>query len=433
VLTVSAPEQSPNYDRRAVLSFAMKFQQYTSPVMAKAVEDTAFYRYTRLLSLNEVGGDPRRFGTRIGKFHRANAERAAQFPHAMLATATHDHKRGEDTRTRIDALSEIPTIWDRAIRRWNRTNARKKGLVDGVPAPTENDEYLLYQVLIGTFPPGWFDGGLPAAEERENYAERIRAYLRKAMREAKFRTSWTNPNLPYEDAALGFVTAILGGDRETPFLRELRELSRECATVGAVSSLAQTVLKLTSPGVPDIYQGCEFWDLSLVDPDNRRPVDYPLRERAIAAMRERVERGEEAQLAADLLDRWRDGAVKAYVTWRLLHLRREYPATFSSGGYRALETAGARPEHLVAFARDDIVVVVPRLVRRLIERIDGSPKLKFGDERVLLGPAAATRYVNRFTGKTVEVSEGPGGLGIDARALFADFPVAVLVPDLQPP
>ncbi len=428
VLTIEAPEQSANYDRRAVLSFAMKFQQYTSPVMAKAVEDTAFYRYTRLASLNEVGGDPRRFGTSVAEFHRANAERAVQFPHAMLATATHDHKRGEDTRTRIDALSEIPTIWDRAIRRWNRATARKKGLVDGVAAPTENDEYLLYQTLIGTWPTEWFDG-VPAGPERDVYVERICAYLRKAMREAKFRTSWTNPNVPYEDAALGFATAILSGDRETPFLRELRELARECATVGAVSSLAQTVLKLTSPGVPDVYQGCEFWDLSLVDPDNRRPVDYPLRERAIADMRARVERGETAALAGELLERWHDGAVKAYVTWRLLHLRREERATFASGEYRALATTGSHAEHILAFARGEIVVVVPRLARRLLEHMDAPPKLSFGAERIVLGSAAPARYVDRFTGAAIDVSNGTEGPSLEAGTLFSSFPVAVLVPE----
>jgi (1->4)-alpha-D-glucan 1-alpha-D-glucosylmutase len=427
VLAATAPEESANYDRRAVLRFAMKFQQYTSPVMAKAVEDTAFYRYVRLVSLNEVGGDPRRFGTPVAEFHRANLERAAKYPHAMLATATHDHKRGEDTRTRIDALSELPGNWDRTIRRWNRANARRKKIVDGAPAPTENDEYLLYQVLLGTWPATWFDGDAPPPQEREPYAERIRAYLRKAMREAKFRTSWSNPNLGYEEATLDFASALLGGDPELGFLRELRELALECATLGALSSLAQTVLKLTSPGVPDIYQGTEFWDLSLVDPDNRRVVDYALRERTVAAMQDRVARGEIAGLAAELLARWHDGAVKAYVTWRLLHLRRDHRETFSGGAYRPLETTGARADHLVAFARDDIVVVVPRLVRRLIERTGGTPRVVFEDERVHLGSEGPSRYVEWLTGRTIEVAGGPGGRSIDARTLFETFPAAVLV------
>ncbi|MBD5656257.1 MAG: malto-oligosyltrehalose synthase, partial [Candidatus Eremiobacteraeota bacterium] len=283
ILSVTAPEMSSNYDRREVLRFAMKFQQYTSPVMAKAVEDTAFYRYVRLASLNEVGGDPRRFGTSVAAFHHENADRAAAHPQAMLATATHDHKRGEDTRTRIDALSEMPGLWDRAIRRWSRANERRKTEVDGSLAPTDNDEYHLYQTLIGTWPTEWLERDDVDENEREQYIVRIEAYLRKSLREAKFRTSWTNPNVAYEDAALGFARDSLTSKRgSAAFLREFRMFARECATIGALSSLAQTTLKLTSPGVPDIYQGCEFWDLSLVDPDNRRPVDYDARAATIA-------------------------------------------------------------------------------------------------------------------------------------------------------
>jgi (1->4)-alpha-D-glucan 1-alpha-D-glucosylmutase len=181
--------------------------------------------------------------------------------------------------------------------------------------------------------------------------------------------------------------------------------------------------------VPDIYQGCEFWDLSLVDPDNRRPVDYPLRERAIADMRARVDRGETAALAGELLERWHDGAVKAYVTWRLLHLRREERETFASGGYRALQSTGPRGEHLVAFARNDIVVVVPRLARRLIEHMEAPPKLTFGSEQIHLGESATTRYVDRFTGATIDVTNATGGPTLAAASLFANFPVAVLVPE----
>ena len=428
VLTVAAPEQSANYDRREILRFAMKFQQYTSPVMAKAVEDTAFYRYVRLVSLNEVGGDPRRFGRSPAEFHRANTERAERYPQTLLSTATHDHKRGEDTRTRIDALSELPGVWDRAIRRWNRLNARRKVEVDGAPAPTENDEYHLYQVLIGTWPANWLGPPGPSAAERAAYLIRICDYLRKAMREAKFRTSWTNPNVAYEEAALNFARAILDDERETPFLRELRELAWECATIGAVSSLAQTTLKLTCPGVPDIYQGCEFWDLSLVDPDNRSRVDYPLRARTIEAFRERVERGESAALARELVDTWHDGRVKAYATWRLLHLRRERSRTFGrQGGYTTLETSGSRAEHLVAFARDDVVVVAPRLVRRLLEHLD-SPKHVFTDERIVLNPGAPRTYTDRFTGAAHSAKIDAEAPFLEARELFADFPVAVLEP-----
>ena len=426
-LTAATPEQSSHYDRREVLRFAMKFQQYTSPVMAKSVEDTAFYRYVRLASLNEVGGNPRHFGTPPDEFHRDNAARAKHYPHAMLATATHDHKRGEDTRTRIDALSELPDLWDRAIRRWNRYNARRKTIVDGAPAPTENDEYFLYQVLIGTWPTQWLGGAAIEPADREVYLERLRGYLVKATRDAKFRSSWTNPNIAYEEATCNFATEILAGD-ESPFVRELRELARQCAAIGATSSLAQTTLKLTSPGVPDMYQGCELWDLSLVDPDNRRPVDYALRMRMVEAFRARCERGESEALARELVAAWHDGRIKAYVTWQLLHLRQERRETFLDGGYIPLSASGSHAHNLLAFAREDIIVVVPRLVRRLLERIEGPPVVRFAEERIALPASAAERYVDRFTGAAFDVRTEGTKRSLSAGDLLERFPVAVLVP-----
>jgi (1->4)-alpha-D-glucan 1-alpha-D-glucosylmutase len=433
VLTVALPAQSANYDRREVLRFAMKFQQYTSPVMAKAVEDTAFYRYVRLLSLNEVGGDPRRFGTNPSAFHRANAERADHHPHALLATATHDHKRGEDVRTRIDALSEMPGLWDRSIRRWNRLNELRKSTLESGSAPTENDEYMLYQVLVGTWPAEWLEAD-PASigeDSREAYIARIETYLRKALREAKFRTSWTNPNVPYEDATLAFARDLLTLKKGDIFFAEMQALARECAALGAISSLAQTTLKLTVPGIPDIYQGCEFWDLSLVDPDNRRAVDYALRSQTIDGMAERVRRGESAALAAELLESWRDGRVKAYVTWRLLHLRRERPETFLDGSYAPLETTGTRAEHILAFRRNDIVVVTPRLVRRASDRDGNALRVTFEDERVLLDDSnwsGVHHYTDRFTGANVEVQTGDGAAYFEVPRILGGFPVAVLVP-----
>jgi (1->4)-alpha-D-glucan 1-alpha-D-glucosylmutase len=428
VLTCALPEQSANYDRREVLRFAMKFQQYTSPVMAKAVEDTAFYRYVRLVSLNEVGGDPRRFGSNVETFHQTNQERAAEHPHAMLATATHDHKRGEDVRTRIDALTEIPGLWERAIRRWNQLNESHKAALENGGAPTENDEYMLYQVLIGTWPAEWLAVAPEAIDEdaRDAYIERIETYLRKALREAKFRTSWMNPNAAYEDGALGFARAILTAGKSDVFFAELQALANECASLGAVSSLAQTCLKLTIPGIPDIYQGCELWDLSLVDPDNRRPVDYGVRMRMLQDMAERVERGESAKLASELLADWHDGRVKAYVTWRLLHLRKERAAAFLDGPYAALETTGTHAEHVVAFARDDIVVVVPRLVRRTIDRGGRTLRLAYEDERIRLRPGDAGTYIDRFTGATIAPKTDGFGPYFDVPDVLGAFPVAVL-------
>ena len=347
----------------------------------------------------------------------------------MLATATHDHKRGEDTRTRIDAVSEMPAIWERTIRRWARFNARRKASVDDAPAPTSNDEYLIYQILIGTWPAHWlaqttFDGA-----ELEVYLGRLEEYLRKALREAKFRTSWTNPNEAYEAAAIGFVRGILSGD-ESPFVRDLRSFARECATLGALSSLAQVTLKLMSPGVPDIYQGCELWDLSLVDPDNRRPVDYVARHATIREMDARVKNGEAATLASELLATWPDGRVKLYITWHLLRLRGEVPG-FATASYAQLETTGTHAEHLVAFARDGIVVVVPRLVRSVSERSEESPRLVYRDETVRLGAHEAARFTDRFTARTIEVRHDADGAYLQAAEIFGGFPVAVLVPVLE--
>jgi len=226
LLTVHAPEISPNYPGRDVLRFAMKFQQYTSPVMAKSVEDTAFYRYVRLVALNEVGGDPAFFGTSVAAFHQANAARATDFPHTMLATATHDHKRGEDTRLRIAALSEMPALWGRAIRRWTTLNLRHKSNIDAGLGPSDNDEYFIYQILIGTWPVAWLDATTLDANERDAYVARLTAYFEKALREAKFRTSWFNPSEPYETAVKGFVEAIVPADEPTPFIRELQALAR---------------------------------------------------------------------------------------------------------------------------------------------------------------------------------------------------------------
>ena len=430
VLAVETSEQSANYNRREVLRFAMKFQQYSSPVMAKAVEDTAFYRYVRLASLNEVGGDPRHFGTSVTAFHATNAERAAKHPHAMLATATHDHKRGEDTRTRIDALSEIPGLWERTLDRWSRLNATRKGTSDAAPAPTENDEYHLYQTLVGTWPMEWLEGAHEAIDGAAHraYVERIETYFVKALREAKFRTSWTNPNLAYEEATLAFIRTILQPRRGNAFVLELQTLARDLAPIGAVSSLAQVALKLTSPGVPDIYQGCELWDFSLVDPDNRRAIDYIERSRILDEMRARVEAGESADLCDDLLATWRDGRIKAYVTWRLLHLRRERAATYLGASYSALATTGALADHIVAFARDGIVTIVPRLVRRLLVGDRSDLRVECADVAIRLEEEAAARYRDRFTGAVLLTDRDDGGPFLTAKAALTPFPIALLEP-----
>ena len=399
------------YDRREVLRFAMRFQQYTGPVTAKSLEDTAFYRYVRLAALNEVGGEPARFGRSIDELHAANAERARDHPHAMLATATHDHKRGEDTRLRMAALSEFPAEWSRAVARWDRMNAGFR-TTDGA-AVEPSDEYLFYQTVVGTLPPHWLAADDVDDAERDAYVERLAAYALKAAREAKLRTSWTAPREAYEHALDGFVRAALGG--QTPFLRDVRALTATLAPVAAIHGLAQATLKFTSPGVPDVYQGTELWDFSLVDPDNRRPVDYAARQAILATFAGREHDVE--TLAAELRDTWSDGRIKLYLTWRLLQLRRRNAATFMGSSYRPLPTG---TDDAFAFARDEIVTVVPRLIRA---RQNGLG-VTFPTERVALNRSRAT-YRNVLDGRLLTTSDD-GDLAL--ADVFATLPVAVLEP-----
>ncbi len=413
-------------DRQARRDFVLKFQQYTGPVMAKGVEDTAFYRYNRLVSLNEVGGEPEQFGVSVAAFHRQNAERQRRWPEAMIATATHDTKRGEDVRARINVLSELPREWRSALTRWSRINRRRKPQVDGVPVPDANEEYLLYQTLLGAWPAEPMD-----ATGKEAFIRRIQAYMLKAVKEAKVNTSWINPNAPYDEAIQAFVAAILSGGEDDPFLRDFLPFQRRVARAGAVNSLAQVVLKLASPGVPDIYQGTELWDLSLVDPDNRRPVDFERRRAALAEVLHVPER-ERAELAHALLAAWPDGRVKLYVTHRALTLRRARPALFYHGAYLPLEVGGPRVDHVVAFARtldeETVIAAVPRLVARLMREPDGFPlgEPVWADTWLAVPGEPGARFRDRFTGAELESVARDGRAVLPLAALFACFPVALL-------
>ena len=250
--------------------FVLKFQQVSGPVTAKAIEDTAFYIYNRLVSLNEVGGEPDKFGVSPAQFHERQAKRLREWPHSLLATSTHDTKRSEDVRARINVLSEMPKEWRTAVRRWARYNRKHKRRVDGQPAPDANEEYLLYQTLLGVWP----FGSEMDAQEYSNLVERVQAYMGKALNEAKVHTSWANTNEAYLGAVSDFVASILRRSDDNRFLEDFLSLQKRIARYGAFNSLSQVLLKITSPGVPDIYQGTELWDFSLVDPDNRRPVDF---------------------------------------------------------------------------------------------------------------------------------------------------------------
>jgi 4-alpha-glucanotransferase/(1->4)-alpha-D-glucan 1-alpha-D-glucosylmutase len=421
VLTTDAARTEPRrYRSRDVVRFAMKFQQYTPPVMAKSLEDTAFYRYPRLLALNEVGGDPRRFGTSVSAFHRTMRERLERTPYGLSTTATHDTKRGEDARLRIAALSELAPLGRHALLRFERANRRHKREAAGVPAPDRIDEWMLYQTLVGTWPLKSLEPGAAGPIAPPGYGERIEAYMRKALREAKRHTSWDNPNAEYEEATLAFVRGVLGEGRDSAFFSEFARLCDHAAGLAMVHGIAQLVLKLTAPGIPDIYQGTELWDFNLVDPDNRRPIDWEARARVLAAL---PPLGDETPaLARALLARWRDGTVKAFVTRTLLQLRRAYREQFLDGPYLPLETGGAYADRVVAFERGGILVAVPRLVAPLGHSTLGAA---WHDTSVLLPRRrAARRYREAFTGRVVEA--GPGA-PLWAAELFADFPAAVYV------
>lgn len=321
-------------EKKQWIHFVMRFQQFTGPLMAKGFEDTVLYVYNRLLSLNEVGGSPDRFGTSLKKFHSLNRKRGSLYPHSLNATSTHDTKRGEDVRARINVLSEIPDEWERSLKRWNELNRGKKRTVNGRSVPDENDEYFLYQTLIGAFP--FYESEYPA------FIERVKDYIIKAVREAKVRTAWLKPDTEYEDAYISFVEEILR--EENQFLEEFMAFQRKVSHYGIFNSLSQTIIKITSPGVPDFYCGTELWDLNLVDPDNRRPVDF---EKRISLLRDIMDTSYKELLATR-----EDGKIKLFLINRALQARKEKTEVFQKGSYIPIEAGGRFKEQIVAFARN---------------------------------------------------------------------------------
>lgn len=353
--------------------FVMKFQQCTGPVMAKGLEDTAFYVYNRLVALNEVGGEPQRFGIPPGEFHEHNLWRQQKWPHTMLCTSSHDTKRSEDTRARIAAISELPDMWRNALAAWKEANAPHKTSLDTERAPDENEEYLLYQTLIGTWPLH-----RPSEEEYQTYVSRIQDYMTKAIKEAKVNTSWIQPFEEWDNGVRDFTSKILDRENNRAFLDTFEILAEKTAQIGAMNALSQTLLKLTVPGVPDIYQGNEIWDFSLVDPDNRRSVNYDLRRHLLSQIKDQPN-------PTEYLENWRDGRIKLYLTRAILQFRRQFPDLFRKGDYLPLELTGTFKECGIAFQRrhrDHVMIVfAPRLTARV-----GFPPLgsDWGDTRLML-------------------------------------------------
>ena len=410
---VSRPQSG--FNRIAVLRFAMKLQQYSGPVMAKGLEDTTFYRYNRHVALNEVGGEPHRFGITAQAFHKANAQRARNWPHAMLGTSTHDTKRGEDTRARLAVLSDLPEEWTRQVSTWTRLLRARQGDLAGGAPPDRNDEYLLYQLLVGSWPVELLDR--TDEEAMRIYGERIAGALEKSMREAKLHSSWTAPDKDYESAMQDFASAALDPTRDA-FLANFLPFAGRIARLGVQNSLFQTAMKLTLPGMPDIYQGSEMWDLSLVDPDNRRPVDYPVREAALAELHARLENSEgRADLMRGLLENWQDGRIKLALTHLLLTLRAGKPALFAEGSYDPLPIEGAKAERALGFSRtegEDRLVV---LAARYPGLRDTDPDWNGTSAELPVG-----RWQDLLTGRTIE-----GGT-IALASVFDIVPVAVLQP-----
>jgi (1->4)-alpha-D-glucan 1-alpha-D-glucosylmutase len=427
ILVLNYPDTFDPDAREDQRTFVMKFQQFTGPVMAKGLEDTAFYIYNRLISLNEVGGEPQKFGISVGSFHRQNQERLRHWPHAMLTTSTHDTKRSEDVRARINVLSELPKEWRAALTRWSRFNRRKKMTVDGAPAPDRNEEYLLYQTLLGAWP---FEP--MNAEEHEQFVQRIQDYMIKAIREAKINTSWLNPNNAYDEAVRAFVAAILKEGSTNRFLDDFQQFQRKIAHFGVFNSLSQTLLKLTSPGAPDIYQGNEMWDFSLVDPDNRRPVDYDLRKWLLGEMLDLKD--DPAAFARMLVDERASGRIKLYMTHHALTFRRDHAALFRDGSYSPLEATDDANDHIIAFARvrngDRAITVVPRLPAKRLRGDESAIPLgedAWGDTLLILTNGARARYYrNIFTGEIIEAVERDDVIGLPLAEVFANFPVALL-------
>lgn len=416
--TLLLRDESSTASREDRLKFVARFQQTTGPVMAKGTEDTAFYQYNRLVSLNEVGGDPDTFGRSLTAFHRHNLARARDWPATLLASSTHDTKRSEDVRARINVLSELPREWRSALTRWTRLNGRKKVTVQGRVAPDRGEEYLLYQSLLGAWPSGGPD---------DDFVRRICEFMLKALKEAKVNTSWITPNTEYEDAVMRFTRAILDARESSAFLDDLDQLQKQVAWFGMFNSLSQTLLKLGAPGVADVYQGNELWDFSLVDPDNRRPVDFDLRMRVLGSVLEHAR--DRVALARDLVANPADGRIKLYVSQRLLCLRRERPHLFVGGGYTPLRGN----THVAAFARvadgQNLIIAAPVQIATLLR---GALVPPIGQEvwrdKVLPvpGPVGAA-YEDLFTGRRLTTSERTPGAALPLAEVFSDFPVAALL------
>lgn len=410
-------------DQKALrLHFVMRLQQLSGPLMAKGIEDTLFYVFNRLVSLNEVGGNPGKFGITLADFHDFNQEQSKAWAYKMNATATHDTKRGEDARARLNVLSEIPEQWGEQVKKWSEINRSQKNNVRGKEVPVPNDEYFFYQALIGTYP---FD-----ENENATFLERIKDYMLKSVREAKTQTAWLRPDSAYEEGFLGFVEKVLTPSESNQFLKEFLPFQKRIADYGIFNSLSQTLLKYTAPGVPDTYQGTEFWDLSMVDPDNRRPVDYEQRISVLKDIKQKSQT-DNLKLIDELMSSKKDGKIKLFITHKVLQARKEQLEVFQKGEYLPLEVVGKFKDHIVAFARSfentTAIAIAPRFLTSLIAP-DENPlgEKVWADTQLQLPQGFSASWRDIFTGQTLT---GNGTIAI--AQVLQHFPVALLLKSPQ--
>ncbi|MBW4574516.1 MAG: malto-oligosyltrehalose synthase [Aphanothece sp. CMT-3BRIN-NPC111] len=405
-------------DKDQWLHLVMRMQQYTGPLMAKGVEDTTFYVYNRMMSLNEVGGHPGYFGMKVADFHKFNETQSKQWPDKMNATSTHDTKRGEDVRARLNVISEIPEEWEKQVKAWSKINNSKKKRLPDFIIPDENDEYLFYQNLLGAFP---FD-----ESEEADFTKRVKEFIIKAIREAKVHTAWLRPDTTYEEGCMAFVEEVLNTSDDNEFLKEFRPFQKKIAEYGIYNSLSQTLLKVVSPGVPDFYQGTELWDLSLVDPDNRRPVDFDLRTSLLKEIKDKAQT-DILGLMAELLATKEDARIKMFLTAKLLEARKQHLEVFQEGDYLPLEATGKFKDNIVAIGRTYkgkvAIAIAPRFFTLLIK--PGEYPLGeqvWDDTRLELPKGMPSAWKDALTDQTISAN----GKVLMGEAL-KHFPVALLI------
>jgi (1->4)-alpha-D-glucan 1-alpha-D-glucosylmutase len=411
-------EDLSDEERNEWIHFVMRFQQLTGPLMAKGFEDTTLYVYNRLLSLNDVGGSPDKFGLSLTEFHEFNTRRSRRQPYSMNATSTHDTKRGEDIRARLNVLSEIPGLWESNLKKWSRLNRRKKKSMKGVVIPDKNDEYFLYQTLIGALP--------FRMDEMDSFRVRLREYIIKAVREAKVHTAWLKPDTDYEENYIKFIDKILTPSDQNHFFNDFLLFQKTVSHYGIFNSLSQTLIKITSPGIPDFYQGTEFWDLNFVDPDNRRPVDFELRMWLLKEIKARGKAGMKS-LIQNLFSTREDGRIKLFLIYRALEVRNRYRNLYEKGTYIPLQTDGKYKDHIVAFAWDYkpvySVTIAPRFLTAIVdEQTDPFGKDVWLDTRVMLPEDSPDSWTEMLTGTRITSSKF-----FLVGDVFHQFPGALLI------